>query len=213
MVGDDAGSVPPLSAGEKPVFDEAPKARAYAKQAAIQKEWERWGRKAPVKDRIIISAWMPSIEAGDWQEIEQVSICLPEQAQRGRASASALRYLAAHALRKCLERSFPAPLALLETAAHLLEPKGPRYKRARPEERQRAIAFIIENPKAGRRAIAQAAGMSDSAVRKWLNDPHFIDEVNERAGKTILCSKTIRATGHPKVLSTQSSKPICPPKL
>jgi hypothetical protein len=154
--------------------------------AAVQAEWDRWSRKAPVVDRIIISAWVPSLESGDKLEIEAVAICLLEQTKSGQASESALRHLASLSLRACLERGFPAPSALMEIAAVLLEPKKPRHKRIWPEERQRAIAFIVENPEAGRRAIAKAAGVVEATIRKWLSDPHFQNEANERAGRTIL---------------------------
>jgi hypothetical protein len=178
--------LPPQPSPE--TFDARSKARADALWAAVQAEWDRWSRKAPVVDRIIISAWVPSLESGDKLEIEAIAICLLEQTKSGQASESALRHLASLSLRACLERGFPPSAALIEIAALLLERKSPKHKRVRPEERQRAIAFIVENPEASRRAIAKAAGASEAIIRKWLSDPHFRDEANERAGRTILPS-------------------------
>src|SRR6266478_8431472 len=102
---------------------------------------------------------MPSIETGNPKEIEAVAVCMLEQAKRGRASASALKLLAARALQECSKRELSPPPALTEIAAHLLEPKIPRHMRTRPEARQRAIAYMVKHPKAGRRAIAKAAGV------------------------------------------------------
>ncbi len=179
--------------GPPPTFDEAAKVRAEALQSAIAKEWNQWGRTAPVIDRIIISSWGASIETGDREEIEAVAICLRDQAnkqdKRRRASQASLRYLTARALSKCLERGFSAPNALLEVAALLLGPKRPRHMLARPEERQRVIAFVAEHPEASRRAIAKATGVSESIIRKWLGHTHFVDQVNEQAGKIVLSLK------------------------
>jgi hypothetical protein len=196
------------SAGDLPAaalprtFDEAAKARAEALQAAIQKEWERWGRSSPATDRIIISSWAPSIETGDRQEIEAVAICLLQQAlqpdNRRPASPASLRHLGARALGRCLEGGFTAPTALLKVAKFLLEPKSPRHRLARPEERQRVIAFVAEHPEASRRAISKATDVSDSTIRKWLEDAHFVDQVNERAGKVVLSLKSSPRPGTQK---------------
>jgi hypothetical protein len=182
----------------KPVapFDEATKARADALAAAISEEWNRWGRKAPVVDRILLSSLMPGIESDDQRDIEAVAMVLLEHVhrrdKRSRASQASLGHLVSRALQKCLKRGFPSPPALTELAALLLESKRPRHMIPKPEERQRVIAYVAEHPKASRRDVAKATGVSDATVRKWLGDPHFVDQVNERAGKIVLSLKSHR---------------------
>jgi hypothetical protein len=188
----DPDAAPPPVA---PPVDKAALDRARALQDSIEAEFKRWGRKAPVRDRILLSSFLPSIESGDPEQVEAVSICLLAQVKDERVSRPALRYLTARCLRVCLARGFAPPPALTEIAVFLLEQPAPKHLLALPEERQRAIAFIVEfhgseGKIASQRAIAKVAKVSPSAVRKWLADVHFVDAVNEAARKTILRLKT-----------------------
>lgn len=165
--------------------------RSAAVGREMQAEWQRWGRNLPLNDHNVLAAYLPEIERGERPKIEEVAECLLEMLDAGTVSSATQEHLASRALWACRERGFPPSSALTELAARLLARKKPKHRRDKAEERQRTIDFIVENPGAGtgrkgtlgRREIAKAVGVSDATVRKWLQDIHFIDEVNERAGE------------------------------
>jgi hypothetical protein len=175
--------------------------RNQALQASINAGFHQWGRNRSAEDRIVISAFMPSIETGDPEQIEAVSARLLEMVRRRSVrkprkpvTLSALRHLTERCLSACLARDFAPPPALTEIAVFLLKEPALKHRRKHPEAYQRAIEFIVNHHQSkgkipSRRAIAKFAGVSDSTVRNWLEDSRFIDEVNEHSTEFVEVTK------------------------